>query len=210
MVRVLISGFEPFGGERVNPSWEVASRLAAAEIAGAEISVLRLPVAPGDAFALLVERFTVARPDLVLSLGEGGGRMQVMPERIAINWLDCRDEQGVKHNEPLEPGGPDAYFTTLPGAEMVAAMIAAGVPAALSNSAGTYICNEIAYRTQHWLANNGRPFVAGFVHLPYLPEQVTQKRPTPSMGLQTMLDGVSAALAAAVDSLAPAAAALSD
>jgi len=204
MLRVLVSGFEPFGGERVNPSWEVASRLAGATIGDAEISAVRLPVAPGEAFALLAERFVALRPQLVLSLGEGGGRMQVMPERVAINWLDCRDERGVVHNAPLEAGGPDACFTTLPGAAMVAAMIAAGVPAAISNSAGTYICNELAYRTQRWLAGNGRPIPAGFIHLPYLPEQVTRKRATPSMGLQTMLDGVGAALAVAVASLAPA------
>jgi len=195
-MRLLVTGFEPFGGETINPSWEVAQRLP--NLLDAEVHAALLPVHAQRVRAALDEAIARARPDLLLSLGQAGRRFEVTPERIAINLVAYRDEAGEPREEPIEPDGPAAYFTTLDLKRMVAAMREAGVPAQISNSAGAYICNEVAYLAQHRNARTLRPIPAGFIHLPYLPQQVVNKPGVPSMALETMLAGVAAALRAIV------------
>jgi len=202
-----LSGFEPFGGESINPSWKVARRLEEAPLAGVEVVGICLPVAQYRAVDLAVAAIERIAPDLVISLGQAGGRARVTSERIAVNVDDYRmpDNDG---NQPdgrrIAADGPDAYLCTLPVKRMVAAMIGAGVPAAISNTAGTYLCNHVAFSVLHYLSGKEQQIPAGFVHLPYLPEQVLSKPgEVPSMTLDLMLAGLEAGLSAAVEALQP-------
>jgi pyroglutamyl-peptidase len=203
--KVLLTGFEPFGGAEVNPSWEAARSLDGTEIAGARVVAARLPVAWREALEAIAGHIDRERPDLVVSLGESG-RAEICPERIGINVSDALsgDNAGVVlTDEPVAPGGPAAYFSRLPVKEMVAAIRAAGVPAKLSNSAGTYLCNHVMYGVLDHLTRKGSDIPAGFIHVPQLPEQVAQKgKEGPSMALETQVKGVGAALECCIRRLA--------
>lgn len=191
-MRLLLTGFEPFGGETVNPSWEVARALAARPPAGVEVTALELPVQGRISFDRLLPVIDAGDYDAWLGLGEAGGRAPLSVERVGINVLI--DGRGAEEQALVE-GGPAAYFSRLPVAEVARAIALAGVPAQVSNTAGTYICNEVTYVVQHHLATTGRDLPSGFIHLPFLPEQVTNKPPaTPSMALATQVAGVRAAI----------------
>lgn len=199
MTRLLLTGFEPFGGETINPSWEAACAIQADPPAGVDLTILRLAVHPERAFAALVDAIDAARPDLIVALGQAGGRYQITPERVGINVLGYSEVDGPPQEQPIVPDGPAAYFTTLPIKAMVQAMHEAGVPAAVSNSAGTYLCNAVTYYTQHLLAERRLSIPAGFIHLPYLPQQVaTRRQPTPSIALETTVLGVRIAIVRAL------------
>lgn len=208
MTRLLITGFEPFGGESVNPSGLAARRLAEAEFTGVETRALELPVVRYRCIELVVDAIERDRPDLVVMLGQAGGRVRLTPERIAINVDDYRrpDNAGNQPaDEPIVPGGPAAYFSGLPVKAMVDAVRGAGVPAALSNTAGTYLCNHVSYGVLHHVALRRLPVRAGFIHLPYLPEQAAQKEAdAPSLALDDMARGLRAAIRAALEAAAPA------
>lgn len=196
---VLVTAFEPFGGERINPSWEVCKRLPR-EIAGQRVETCRVPCEFRRAIEAVAEAIERHRPALVVSLGQAGGRSHVSVERVAINVDDARlpDNAGVQPvDEPIAPKGPPAYFATLPIKAMTAAMRAAGVPAVVSNSAGTYVCNHLMYGVLHYLAASGSAARAGFIHVPYAEEQVLEKAGTASMSIATMARAVEAAIAAA-------------
>lgn len=198
MVRVLATGFEPFGGEALNPSWEVAQRLQQHPPEGCTIVAVRLPVARFVAIELAMEAIERERPDLVFALGQAGGRSRLTPERVAINVDDYRSPDNAGNqprDETIVSGAPAAYFSTLPLRQMIVAMQAAGAPAAISNSAGTYLCNHVAFGILHHLATSGRQIPAGFVHLPYLPEQIAIKPgEAPSVSLDLMVAGMRAAI----------------
>jgi len=189
-MRVLLTGFEPFDGEPVNPSMVVAQRLGASPPAGSRLSVLVLPVERHRADAMLIEALDARHPDAVLMLGEAGGRACVTPERIAINVDDYRipDNAGQQPREqPVVDGGPAGYFSTLPVAAMAARLERAGIPARVSCSAGTYLCNRVFYRVMHHLRGRAAAPRAGFVHLPYLHQQVLARRDAaPSMAPETL------------------------
>ena len=196
---VLVTGFEPFGGERANPSWDVCGRLPA-EIAGMRVERLRVPCEFRRSIEVVAEAIERHKPEIVVSLGQAGGRAQVCVERIAINVDDARidDNSGSSPvDEPIAPNGPAAYFATLPIKAMTAAMRAAGVPAEVSNTAGTYVCNHLMYGVLHFLAASRTPARAGFIHLPYAEQQVLDKPGICAMSLETMARGVEAAIAAA-------------
>lgn len=193
--RILLTGFEPFGGETVNPSADVAHALRGSVIAEHEVVGLELPCEFERSLAVLDAAIRDANPVLVLALGQAATRSEVCVERVAINLIDARipDNAGAEPIDmPVVPGGPAAYFSTLPVKTMVAAMRDAGVPAALSCSAGSYVCNHVFYWLQHRLAGSG--VRSGFVHLPLLPSQAARRPGHPSMALQTMIDGVRLAL----------------
>ena len=195
-MRVLLTGFAPFGGETVNPSWQAASAVQAPE--GMELLRLELPTEFAAAPALALEALRREQPDAVLCLGQAGGRDRLTLERVAINCMAAAipDNAGVwPTDQPVDPAGEAAYFTTLPIRRMADAMQAAGVPAGISNSAGTFVCNALLYRLLR--APETKDVPCGFLHLPYLPEQ-TEGKPdgTPSMPLETMLRGLRAALGA--------------
>jgi len=197
MRKILLTGFEPFAGDDVNPSWEVARSLDGKEIAGAKVLARRLPVVWGRAVDEIAAHIDAEGPDLVVCLGESG-RPELCPERVAINVSDADgpDNAGTTlTGEPVDPDGPAAYFSTLPVKEIVAAIRDAGVPAKLSNSAGTYLCNHAMYGALNHLARRGLAVPAGFIHVPKLPRQLAASgKDGSSMALETQVAGIIAAL----------------
>lgn len=197
---VLVTGFEPFGGETVNPSWQIAEALHGTLVGGARVVARRLPCAFGAARAALLAALDAERPVRVLCLGQAGGRCDVSVERVAINVDDARipDNLGAQPvDAPVLPGGPAAYFSTLPIKAIVAALRDAGIPASVSQTAGTFVCNHVFYALMHALA--ARPGVrGGFLHVPYLPAQAAAHPGAPSLALPTLVDGVRIAIATAL------------
>jgi pyroglutamyl-peptidase len=202
MKTILLTGFEPFGGERINPSWEVARALDGQLIAGSRVVAWRLPCVFGAALTSLNQALLELRPGLVLALGQAGGRAELSLERVAINIDDARipdnaDQQPV--DEPVLAGAPAAYFATLPIKAMVAGLREAGFPAGVSQTAGTFVCNHVFFGLQHRL--HGSSVRGGFMHIPLLPEQAARQSAQPgqaSMALATMVEGVRLALALAL------------
>jgi pyroglutamyl-peptidase len=195
----LVTGFHAFGGESVNPSWEVCERLPEA-IAGLRVECLHVPCEFRRAIEVVAAAIEHHRPELVVCLGQAGGRAHLSVERVAINVDDARmaDNGGAAPvDEAIAADGPAAYFATLPIKAMAAAMRGAGVPAMVSNTAGTYVCNHLMYGVLHFLAASGIPARAGFIHLPYAEEQVLDKPGIPALSVATMARGVEAAIAAA-------------
>jgi pyroglutamyl-peptidase len=193
---ILLTGFEPFGGQRTNPSWEVASWLDGKEIAGATIHALELPVNCKLATKMVTDAIAKTNPSAVLGLGQAGGRPALSIERIAVNLADERashESDGGAGAKPVIASGPDAYFARLPIAPMLKAIAKAGVPATVSLSAGIYVCNTVMYATLHALRE--RPDVpAGFIHLPYTAAQAARHHGAPSMSIDLMTAGIEAAL----------------
>lgn len=197
---VLVTGFDPFGGETVNPSWEICTRLPKS-IAGMRVETCRVPCEFRRAIEVVADAIERHRPAVVVCLGQAGGRTHMSVERVAINVNDARigDNAGAQPiDEAIAPGGPAAYFSTLPIKAMAIAMRGAGAPAEVSNTAGTYVCNHLMYGVLHHLAGVRGAARAGFIHVPYAEEQVTDQPGRPSLSLDTMVKGVQAAIAAAV------------
>ena len=190
-----MTGFEPFGGDQINPSWEIAKALNGQKIAGVNIIARMLPCVFGEALKVLQQSIDEVNPDLVLALGQAGGRSDFSIERIAINIDDARiaDNAGAQPiDQPVVNGAPAAYFSTLPIKTMVAELRAAGHPASVSQTAGTFVCNHVFFGLQHALHGSG--VRSGFMHLPLLPAQAARLAGQPSMALEQMLAGVSLAL----------------
>lgn len=196
---VLVTGFEPFGGDAVNPSWDVCARLPR-EIAGLRVETVRVPCEFRRAIETVAAAIERLEPALVISLGLASGRTHVGVERVAINVDDARiaDNGGVQPiDQSIATNGPPAYFATLPVKAMVAAMHERDVPAEVSNSAGTFVCNHLMYGVLHFIAARRLRVRAGFIHLPCSEAMVLSRRDVPSMSLETMARGVEAAIAAA-------------
>lgn len=195
----LVTGFEPFGGEATNPSWEICTQLPRS-IAGLTVETCRVPCEFRHSIEVVAAAIERHRPTLVLCLGQAGGRAHLCVERVAINVDDARiaDNAGERPvDEAIAANGPPAYFATLPVKAMAAAMRAAGAPAEVSNTAGTYVCNHLMYGVLHFLAASGRDARAGFIHVPYAEHQVLDKPGVPALSIATMTQGVEAAIAAA-------------
>jgi pyroglutamyl-peptidase len=201
VVRILVTGFEPFGGQSLNPSWEVARALNGWKLEGAQITSVQLPCVFAQALPTLQQALAQHRPDIVLALGQAEGRCDFSVERVAINVMDARiaDNAGAQPIDvPVIAGGPAAYFSTLPIKSLVAGLKAAGFPASVSQTAGTFVCNQVFYALQHTLAGLG--VHSGFVHLPLLPEQAANwKGPTlPSWPASLQIAAAQQALAVLV------------
>ena len=200
-MNILLTGFEPFGGDAINPSWEVARSLQGQVIAGATVHARCLPTSFGGAPAALEAALIVFKPRLVVALGLASGRSEVSIERVAVNLIDARiaDNAGERPQDvPVRAGAPDAYFSTLPVKAMRNGLRAAGHPAGLSLSAGAFVCNQVFFELQHRLAGQG--VRSGFIHVPALPEQAARSQPTvPSMGLAAQVDAIRLALAIALE-----------
>jgi pyroglutamyl-peptidase len=197
---VLVTGFEPFGGEKLNPSWEIVHALPAT-LGGHRIEKLLVPTEFGRSVQVVVRAIGKFKPGLVLCIGEAGGRSRMSVERVAINVSDARiaDNAGRQPiDEPVRGGGPAAYLCTLPVKSMVAAIAKAGVPAEVSNSAGTFVCNQLIYGVLDHIADKSLAVRAGFMHVPYLEAQVLDKAHTPAMALASMVEGTKAAIMAAI------------
>jgi pyroglutamyl-peptidase len=199
-MNVLLTGFEPFGGSQVNPSAQVVRTLARDGLPGVALHSAILPVDRQGGPATLLNAVRALHPDAIVCLGEATRRMAISIERVAINLLDYRmaDNAGYQAiDEPIVPDGPAAYFVTLPVRAMLEAVRAAGIPAELSLSAGAFLCNQVTYELLHYLTTHQLDIPAGFVHLPALPEQVTNAYPPmPSMALATMTCGIRAVIGA--------------
>jgi pyroglutamyl-peptidase len=199
-MKILVTGFDPFENEPLNASWEVVRRLPDT-IGGAEVVKVQIPTSFRRSGPAVRDAVVAHDPDVVVGVGQAGGRFAVTPERVAINVDDGRipDNDDVQPiDEPIEPDGPPAYFSTLPVKAMVAAMQEAGVPAAVSNTAGTFVCNHMFYASRHLVERELPGRATGFVHVPYLPSQVLDKPGTPSLSLDDMVTAVAAGLAAIV------------
>jgi len=173
MFRLLVSSFGPFGPHAVNASADVARRLWEEGVEGADLVTVELPVVRYRAVERLVEAVARTRPNAVVMLGIAETRDKITPERVAINLDDYRipDNAGNQpHDEPVVPGAPAAYFATLPVKRIVGALAAAGIPAEVSHTAGTYICNHVSYALLHHIERTGVPCRAGFIHMPQMRE----------------------------------------
>ena len=196
-MKILVTAFDPFGGESVNPAQQ-AVELLADEIEGKMIRKLVIPTVFGRAAELVIEAMNTIRPDAVICVGQAGGRRAVTSERVAINVMDANIKDNVGQqpvDEPIVPGGPAAYFSTLPVKTMVAAIRDAGLPGDISNSAGTFVCNSLLYSVLHHAAEHMPETRAVFVHVPYIPEQTVGKENVPSMPLEDIVRALSAAIA---------------
>jgi pyroglutamyl-peptidase len=205
-MKALVTGFEPFDGDRVNPSFEVLARLPL-RWGMLDIAPVALPVAYSGALPTLRQAIAASVPDIVLCTGLAGGRAELSLERVAINVDDARipDNEGDQPiDRPVVGGAPAAYFSTLPIKAAVAALREAGLPAAVSHSAGTFLCNHVFYGLMHEAALGTHRFRGGFLHVPYLPSQAARVPGAPSMALEQIVEGIEIILsvaAARVDDL---------
>ena len=194
MKKLLITGFDPFGGESVNPSWEAVKLLPEA-VGAYELTKLQIPTVFGLAARTVLETAEVLQPDMILCIGQAGGRSCITPEAVAINLREAKiaDNAGAQPvNVPIVSGGPAAYFATVPVRKMVSAMEQASFPAALSYTAGTFVCNDVLYSLLHHY--DGSQVRVGFIHVPFLPEQA--KEGVPSMPLEQIAQALEAAIGA--------------
>jgi pyroglutamyl-peptidase len=195
---VLVTGFEAFGGHAANPSLEVAKALDGRAVGEAVVRSAVLPVHHAEAAPQVSRLLDETDPLAVVHLGLAGGRARIALERVAVNVMDydTPDNAGYRaRGEPCVAGGPAAYFATLPVAAIVAALVAEGIPAYVSNTAGTYLCNQTMYGTLHRLAQRRHPARAGFIHLPLLPAMVAAAGlEQPSMDAGLMVRAVEIAL----------------
>ena len=198
--RILVTGFEPFGGEAINPSWEVAQALHGQQRGGAVVTAVQLPCVFAQSLPALRAAIRRHRPQVVLCLGLAGSRSAISLERVAVNLCDARipDNAGAQPaGTPVVAGGPAAYFTRLPVKALVQRLQQAGVPAELSLSAGSFVCNQVMYGLLHALRR--QPGVAaGFIHLPPLPEQAAAHPGSRPLALATQVQGLGLVLDALV------------
>jgi pyroglutamyl-peptidase I len=181
-MKIIVTGFDPFGGEKINPSIECVKALP--EVEGVELIRLELPTVFKESAKRLNEVINEVKPDAVLSVGQAGGRPGITMERIAINVDDARIPDNISQqpiDETIQTKGAAAYFSTLPIKRIVKAIREAGIPVEVSNSAGTFVCNHIMYQALFAATKANKPFKAGFMHIPFIPEQTTDK---PSLPLE--------------------------
>ncbi len=198
-MQLLLTCFDPFGGESVNPSMELCA-LQGASIAGFQVKTLVLPTSFRRGPARLLEALDEIKPDAVLCIGQAGGRSMLSFERVGINWMEGRiaDNDGFQpEGQPILPGAADAHFATLPVGRMAEAARAAGVPAQVSLSAGAFVCNCVLFSLLQGLKERDLHIPAGFLHVPFSPEQAAAKPACPpSMSLELMNKGLHAAIGA--------------
>lgn len=199
-MKILLTAFDPFGGETVNPALKAVSLVKAPE--GVELVKLEVPTVFGKSVDAVADTMDRERPDAVVCVGQAGGRSAVTPERVAINLMDA----GIADNEgnipvdlPVVPGGENALFSTLPVKAIVAAIQAAGIPAQLSCSAGTFVCNQLLYGVLNLCKEKFPGTLAGFIHVPFLPEQTADRPQMPSLPLSSIVTALEAALSCIAD-----------
>lgn len=201
-MKVLVTGFEPFGGDPQNPTELIVKNLHGKVIDGTRVSGKILPVSVRKTAPELERSLAEVKPDIVINLGLAPTYSNIAVERVALNLIDARipDNDGYQPiDEPIEKEAPIAYFSTLPVRAIVKELRNAGIPAVISYSAGTYLCNYVMFRTLHYSKLHGFPRKAGFIHVPYTPDQVVGKffllgKSTPSMCLETEIEAVERAI----------------
>ncbi|TOG91731.1 pyroglutamyl-peptidase I [Vibrio parahaemolyticus] len=190
MKKVLITGFEPFGGDAINPALEAVKRLEETSLDGGIIVTCQVPVTRFESISAVSDAIEAYQPDCVITVGQAAGRAAITPERVAINVDDFRipDNGGNQPiDEPIIEQGPDAYFSSLPIKRIAQTLQESGIPCQVSNSAGTFVCNHLFYGVQHYLRD--KSIRHGFVHIPLLPEQATDGN-HPSMSLDMIVAGL--------------------
>lgn len=200
-MKILVTGFDPFNGEKINPAIE-SVKLLPDTIAGAQIIKLEIPTVCHLSLKVIEEAIEQHNPDVILSIGQAGGKPDITVERIGINIDDCRipDNAGQQIiDEPVFADGPAAYFVNLPIKAMVARIQEHQIPASVSNSAGTFVCNHVTYGVRHIIETKFPGKRSGFIHIPFLPQQVINKKNMPSMSLETIVEALSVAIEAIVD-----------
>ena len=199
-MKILVTWFDPFGGQTINPAIE-SVKLLPDVIEGCKVIKLEIPTVVYKSLNIIEKTIEKERPDFVLSIGQAGGRSDITVERIGINCDDCRiaDNDG---NQPIDTkvfsDGPDAYFVNLPIKAMVKNMQDANIPSSVSNTAGTFICNHVCYGVRHICSTKYPNIKSGFIHIPFLPEQVIDKKSMPSMELNTSVKAITKAIEAIV------------
>lgn len=207
MKKVLLTGFGDWAGSSANPAESVANALDGSSVADAKVTSIIAPGLFDEMVGVVTSEIERVSPDIVIMMGEFGGRSMITVERIAQNIIDAT-RYGISDNSgsqpqgaPVVPGGPAAYCATLPSRAMVRAMRNAGIPADISDTAGTFGCNLLMYGVLHHIASNDLPIRAGWVHLPALPgtAALEQNVGMPSMAVETQIEGLRASIAAAVE-----------
>jgi len=199
-MKILVTGFDPFGGEPINPAIESVKKLPD-NIAGAEIIKLEIPTVRKKSLEKIEKAINEHNPDVILSIGQAGGRFDISIERIGINLDDFRipDNEGNQIiDEPIFPDGENSYFVKLPVKAMVQNVQKNNIPASVSYTAGTFVCNHVLYGVLYLIEKKYKGKKSGFIHIPFLPQQVVDKRNTPSMELNTIVKGLTAAIEAIV------------
>jgi len=199
-MKILVTGFDPFGGEPINPAIESVKRLPD-NIAGAEIIKLEIPTVRKKSLEKIEKAINEHNPDVILSIGQAGGRFDISIERVGINLDDFRipDNEGNQIiDEPIFPDGENSYFVKLPVKAMVQNIQKNNIPASVSYTAGTFVCNHVLYGVLYLIEKKYKGKKSGFIHIPFLPQQVVDKRNTPSMELNTIVKGLTAAIEAIV------------
>ncbi|MDH5161892.1 pyroglutamyl-peptidase I [Heyndrickxia oleronia] len=190
--KVLVTGFDPFGEDQINPALEAVKQLEGKIIDDVTIVTQEVPTVFHESIKVVTQAIEVHQPDVVICVGQAGGRTQVTPERVAINIDDARIPDN-KANQPIDEtiieDGPVAYWSTLPNKRIVHNMRKAGVPSAVSNTAGTFVCNHLFYGVMDYLAKNAPHIRGGFIHIPFLPEQ-TIHNTAPSLSLELIVRGL--------------------
>ena len=199
-MKILVTGFDPFGGEPINPAIESVKRLPD-NIAGAEIIKLEIPTVRKKSLEKIEEAINEHNPDIILSIGQAGGRFDISIERVGINLDDFRipDNEGNQIiDEPIFSDGENSYFVKLPVKAMVQNVQKNNIPASVSYTAGTFVCNHVLYGVLYLIEKKYKGKKSGFIHIPFLPQQVVDKRNMPSMELNTIVKGLTAAIEAIV------------
>jgi pyroglutamyl-peptidase len=194
---VLLTGFEPFAQESINPSWEAVRQLDGWGEDGFVVVSAQLPCVFGAAIDTLDGLIALHKPQVLIAVGQAGSRADISVERVAINVDDARipDNMGNQPiDTPIVEGGPAAYFSTLPIKAIVHALRAAGIPASISQTAGTFVCNHVFYGTMHAAANRRPHLRAGFIHIPFLPEQAANHPGAPSLALSMDVEALRVAI----------------
>ncbi|MBO9648330.1 MAG: pyroglutamyl-peptidase I [Variovorax sp.] len=203
MVNILLTGFEPFDKDAINPSWEAVHALDGWRCEGATVHARRISCVFGAALRELDAAIDELRPQFVIAVGQAGGRSEITPERVAINVDDGRicDNAGCQPiDQPVVAGAPVGYFSSLPIKAIVRDLRSAGVPASVSNSAGTFVCNHLFFGLMHRIATRPVPGMrGGFIHIPYLPEQAARLPGMPSMSLDAVIAALRIAVATSVN-----------
>mgnify|MGYP000966614118 FL=1 len=199
-MKILVTGFDPFGGEPINPAIESVKKLPD-NIAGAKIIKLEIPTVRKKSLEKIEKAINEHNPDVILSIGQAGGRFDISIERVGINLDDFRipDNEGNQIiDEPIFPDGENSYFVKLPVKAMVQNVQKNNIPASVSYTAGTFVCNHVLYGVLYLIEKKYKGKKSGFIHIPFLPQQVVDKRNMPSMELNTIVKGLTAAIEAIV------------
>jgi len=198
-MKVLLTGFDPFGGEKINPAFEAVKHLPS-NIKGHEIVKLEIPTVFGDSIRTVATAIEREQPDIVICVGQAGGTSVIKVERIAINLeeAEIEDNKGCRPDgSQIDAHGKNAYFATIPVKLIVEELLNNKIPAAVSYSAGTFVCNHVFYGLMQLLESTYSDTLGGFIHVPYLPEQVISKKNTPHMAQEMITQGLKIAITTA-------------